>query len=80
MYIFFYCVKNPDLSWLQSDDVGPGSLKCGEPPQVWVVNIHLAEDAGLLIGYPGWVEVNGVLWRKEVPTLPTDRKHKRAGN
>lgn len=59
---------------MQSDDVGPGSLKCREPPRVWVENVHLAEDAGLLIGYPGWVKVNGVLWRKEVPALPVDRK------
>ena len=59
---------------MQSDNVGSGSLKCREPPQVWVENVHLAEDAGLLIGYPGRVKVNGVLWRKEVPSLPVDRK------
>ncbi len=72
------------LSWLQSDDVGPGSLKCREPPQVWMENIHLAEDTGLLIGDPGWVEVNGVLGRKKVPPLPahkniTDMNSDRAG-
>lgn len=51
----------------------PGFLKCREPPQVWIENIYLAEDTGLLIRDPGWVEVNGVLWRKEVPALPTHR-------
>lgn len=66
---------NPDLPWLQRDDVGPDCLKCWEPPQVRMENIHLAEDAGLLIGDPGWVEVNGVIWREEVPALPTHRKH-----
>lgn len=33
-----------DLPWLQSDDVGPGCLKGREPLQVWMENIHLAED------------------------------------
>ena len=70
-----YCYTN--LAWLQSDDVGPGSLKRRVPPQVWMENIHLAEDTGLLVRDPGWVEVNGVLWRKEVPALPRHTKHRR---
>lgn len=68
-----------DLPWLQSDDVGPGCLECREPHQVCMENIHLTEDTGLFVGDPGRVEVNGVLWGKEMPTLPTHRKHKRAG-
>ena len=68
-----------DLPWLQSDDVGPGCLKDREPHQVWMENIHLAEDTWLFVGDPGRVKVDGVLWRKEVPTLSTHRKHKRAG-
>lgn len=65
--------KNPDLAWLQSDDVGMSSLKGREPLQVWPENIHLAEHTGLLIRDPSWVELNGVAGRKEEPALPTHR-------
>lgn len=71
----YFCVKNLDLSRLQGDDVGPGFLKGREPPQVWMEHMHLAEDTGLFVGDPGWVEVCSVLWRKQVPTLPTQGKH-----
>jgi len=68
-------LKDSDLSRLQSDNVGFGSLKRREPRQVWMENIHLAEDTGLLIGDPSWVKVRCVLRGKEVPTLPKDSKN-----
>lgn len=62
-----------DLSWLQSDNVRPGTGKCGELAEVGVENVHLAEDAGLLVRYSGRVEFTSVFWGKEVPTLPTGK-------
>lgn len=53
--------------------MSPGSSERREPPQVRLENIHLAEDAGLLVGYPGRVKLFRVLWREKVPTLPSDR-------
>lgn len=54
--------------------MSPGSPERREPPQVGPENIDLAEDAGLLVGYPGWVKLGGVLWGEQVPTFPSDRK------
>lgn len=51
----------------------PGTGKRGEPAEVGVENVHLAEDAGLLVRYPGRVEFTSVLRGKEVPTLPTGK-------
>lgn len=59
-----------DLSRLQSDNVGLGTFKLRISLQVWLDNIHLAEDTGFLIRDPGWVEVGCVVWRKEMPTFP----------
>lgn len=53
--------------------MSPGSSEGREPPQVRLEDIHPAEDAGLLVGDPGGVELPGVLWGEEVPTLPSDR-------
>lgn len=54
--------------------MSPGSSERREPPQVRLENIHLAEDAGLLVGDPGGVKLLGVLWGEEVPTFPSGRK------
>lgn len=77
IYSSLDCVQSANLSWLQGDGVGPGCSKGREPPQVRTEHIHLAEDAGLLVGDPGWVEVCSVLWRKQVPALPTQDNHSR---
>lgn len=55
----------------------PGSAERREPAQVRLENIHLAEDAGLLVGYPGRVKLLGVLWGEKVPTFPSDRSEGR---
>lgn len=60
---------------MQCDNVGPDKLKLWESPQVWMENIHRAEDAGLLIRDPRRIKFRCVLWRKEIPALPADNKH-----
>lgn len=51
-----------------------GLLKVWEPLQIWMENVHLAEDTGFLIRDSGWVDVGGVIWREEVPTFPRQKE------
>lgn len=56
--------------------MGSGPPEQREPAEVRADHVDLAEDAGLLIGDPGRVEVGGVLWGEEVPALPVgDQTH-----
>lgn len=58
----------------------PGPGERGEPGEVRAQDVHLAEDAGLLIRYPGWVQLGSVLWGEEVPALPAGMEHIASGH
>lgn len=72
-------ITTPDLSRLQSDDVGTRTSEGRESPQVGVKNGHLAEDTGFLIGDPRRVKLGCILWGKEVPAFPEDREQQHNG-
>ena len=48
----------------------PGRPEGRELARVGPDHVHLAEDAGLLVGDPGGVHAGRVLGRKQVPALP----------
>lgn len=50
--------------------MGPGLAEGREPPQVWLEDVHQAEDAGLLVGDPAGVETSRVLRGEQGPALP----------